>query len=640
MKRNLIAVSLTFALMPALLQAAPSKAESVEIKIDLNNISSLESIFSGEVSTKELTTLQEKPPVVVEAPKDAEKEVVKPQPKASQPITVRPSSRSAYVPKTAEQKQKEAEAILENFQAFTMPAEAIDYRQRAALWAEKAAAAGEPYQYQSRLSVKDRQNFKQNYLDKALNGEAAAIDLVTAKGLTPQGESLYQILLESEGEGLVPSLYHVGRIENLLQSGNISAHQVELTELLQDGGLAYIRDMVLGIPEIKRKDSEWLLDGRKIDVSQTFIDALQSPDLKAVMGNLAPQYPEYQNLKRALTAFKYREADLEPAIVPDGATIKLGMSGERIALLRDRLNYLGYQAGDSHIYDAQMVEAVKAFQKTHLLEPDGAPGRKTIAELNRSNEERIKQIQINMERWRWMPATMGDHYVAVDIPGFRYSVVKDGEEVLNAKTIVGRDARRTPVFMSPMSYIVFSPYWHVPRSMAVKDFLPRLKRDPYALNRSKIKIFRGGQEIDPGSVDWSLYSSNNFPFQLRQDPGDYNSLGRVKFMFPNEHAIYLHDTPSKSLFNRTSRDFSSGCVRIENPEELAEYFLGEAGWDQNRISQAFTRTSEAHVSLAKDKKIPVYTLYMTTRVQDDSISFRADIYGKDKVFIEAFHQLQ
>lgn len=640
MKRNLIAVSLTFALMPALLQAAPSKAESVEIKIDLNNISSLESIFSGEVSTKELTTLQEKPPVVVEAPKDVEKEVVKPQPKASQPITVRPSSRSAYVPKTAEQKQKEAEAILENFQAFTMPAEAIDYRQRAALWAEKAAAAGEPYQYQSRLSVKDRQNFKQNYLDKALNGEAAAIDLVTAKGLTPQGESLYQILLESEGEGLVPSLYHVGRIENLLQSGNISAHQVELTELLQDGGLAYIRDMVLGIPEIKRKDSEWLLDGRKIDVSQTFIDALQSPDLKAVMGNLAPQYPEYQNLKRALTAFKYREADLEPAIVPDGATIKLGMSGERIALLRDRLNYLGYQAGDSHIYDAQMVEAVKAFQKTHLLEPDGAPGRKTIAELNRSNEERIKQIQINMERWRWMPATMGDHYVAVDIPGFRYSVVKDGEEVLNAKTIVGRDARRTPVFMSPMSYIVFSPYWHVPRSMAVKDFLPRLKRDPYALNRSKIKIFRGGQEIDPGSVDWSLYSSNNFPFQLRQDPGDYNSLGRVKFMFPNEHAIYLHDTPSKSLFNRTSRDFSSGCVRIENPEELAEYFLGEAGWDQNRISQAFTRTSEAHVSLAKDKKIPVYTLYMTTRVQDDSISFRADIYGKDKVFIEAFHQLQ
>lgn len=640
MKRNLIAVSLTFALMPALLQAAPSKAESVEIKIDLNNISSLESIFSGEVSTKELTTLQEKPPVVVEAPKDAEKEVVKPQPKASQPITVRPSSRSTYVPKTAEQKQKEAEAILENFQAFTMPAEAIDYRQRATLWAEKAAAAGEPYQYQSRLLVKDRQNFKQNYLDKALNGETAAIDLVTAKGLTPQGESLYQILLESEGEGLVPSLYHVGRIENLLQSGNISAHQVELTELLQDGGLAYIRDMVLGIPEIKRKDSEWLLDGRKIDVSQTFIDALQSPDLKAVMGNLAPQYPEYQNLKRALAAFKYREADLEPAIVPDGATIKLGMGGERIALLRNRLNYLGYQAGESHIYDAQMAEAVKAFQKTHLLEPDGAPGRKTIAELNRSNEERIKQIQINMERWRWMPATMGDHYVAVDIPGFRYSVVKDGEEVLNAKTIVGRDARRTPVFMSPMSYIVFSPYWHVPRSMAVKDFLPRLKRDPYALNRSKIKIFRGGQEIDPGSVDWSLYSSNNFPFQLRQDPGDYNSLGRVKFMFPNEHAIYLHDTPSKSLFNRTSRDFSSGCVRIENPEELAEYFLGEAGWDQNRISQAFTRTSEAHVSLAKDKKIPVYTLYMTTRVQDDSISFRADIYGKDKVLIEAFHQLQ
>lgn len=315
------------------------------------------------------------------------------------------------------------------------------------------------------------------------------------------------------------------------------------------------------------------------------------------------------------------------------------MSGERITVMRDRLNYLGYEAGDADSYDAKMIEAVKAFQRTHLLEPDGAPGRRTIAELNRTNEDRIKQIEINLERWRWMPKSMGEHYVAVDIPGFRYSVMRDGAEVLSARTVVGRGDRKTPVFMSPMSYIVFSPYWHVPRSMAVRDFLPRLKRDPYALNRSRIKVLRGGQEVDPGSIDWSQYSSNNFPFQLRQDPGDHNSLGRVKFMFPNEHAIYLHDTPSKSLFNRTSRDFSSGCVRIENPEELAEYFLGEAGWDQKRIGAAFKRSSEAHVSLANDKKIPVYTLYMTTRVEGDTISFRADIYSKDKVLIETLKRL-
>ena len=638
MKKNLIAVSLTLVLMPALLHSAPNSAsESVEIKIDLGNVSALEGIFSGDISTSEITTLQETGEV---SNSTIPEEVVKPQPKVSAPTVTRSVPKSTYVPKTATQKQKEAEEILENFQKFSEPTQPINYRQKSSFWADKAIAADEPYQYQSRLSVKDRQNFKQNYLDKIGSGELSAVELVTTKGLTPQGESLYQVLLESEGEGLIPSLYHVGRIENLLQSGDLATHQAEIMALLYDGGLTYIRDIVQGMPEIKRKDPDWLLKGRAINVSDAMVEALQSEDIKAQLAMLAPQYPEYQNLKRALAAFKSREAELEPIVVAAGPTIKAGMSGARVIQMRDRLNYLGYDAGNADSYDAKMVEALKAFQRTHLLEPDGAAGQKTITELNRSNDERVKQIQINLERWRWMPETMGEHYVAVDIPGFRYSVVKDGEEVLTAKTIVGRDARKTPVFMSPMSYIVFSPYWHVPRSMAVKDFLPRLKRDPYALNRSKIRIFRGGQEVDPGSVDWSQYSSNNFPFQLRQDPGDYNSLGRVKFMFPNEHAIYLHDTPSKSLFNRTSRDFSSGCVRIENPEELAEYFLGELGWDQNRISSAFSRSSEAHVSLAKDKKIPVYTLYMTTRVEGDSISFRADIYSKDKVLIDALHQLQ
>lgn len=643
MKRNLITVGLMLALVPALLEAAPKASqESVEIKIDLNNVSTLESIFSGDVSTKEISDLQESsntaPVTEVNEVEAIGEVVIKPQPKVNQPIMVKPHV--TYVPKTEAQKQKEALEMLENFQAFSMPENAIDYRAKASFWAEKVAQADLPYQYKSRLAAKDRQDFKENYLDKINSGEITPVELVTVKGLTSQGESLYQVLLESEGEGLIPSLYHVGRIENLLQSRDLAAHQAELLELLYDGGLTYIRDMVLGMPEVKRQDPDWLLQGRSLNISDAMVQALQSSDLKVAFLEFAPQYPEYQNLKRALAAYKARELEVEPAMVPMGATIKPGVGGERVVAMRDRLNYLGYDAGDADNYDPKMVEAVKAFQRTHLLEPDGAPGRKTIVELNRSDDERIKQIQINLERWRWMPASMGEHYVAVDIPGFRYSVMKDGEEVLTAKTIVGRDARKTPVFMSPMSYIVFSPYWHVPRSMAVKDFLPRLKRDPYALNRSKIRVFKGGQEIDPGSVDWSQYNSNNFPFQLRQDPGDYNSLGRVKFMFPNEHAIYLHDTPSKSLFNRTSRDFSSGCVRIENPEELAEYFLGEAGWDQNRISSAFRRSSEAHVSLAKDKKIPVYTLYMTTRVEGDSISFSADIYSKDKVLIDALHQLQ
>lgn len=669
MKKNLIAVSLWVALMPALLQASSEEVSgSLQMGIDLNNVDTLSGIFSGEVSPQEakivdssqLSHDQAIDEVAVVAPKTGDSSVdrnsiqvelnqedAKGEEKALTLITPERNLQSTAIESldpamTASEVLEDAEGddaiILENFQKFEMPNRATNYRDRADFWANKAPSAHESYAYQSRVSTNDLQKFKKMLADQVVKGQLSQDEFVTVKGLTAKGEVIYTLLLESEGEGLNPSAYHVGRIENLLND-NIAAHQVELNTLIQDGALSYIRDMTMGRPELKKKDRDWLLDGRKVNVADVLIEVLQSSDARASLVAIAPQYTEYKNLKRALEAFKSREAELEPVIVPKGSTIKPGMSGERVAWMRDRLNYLGYAAGVSDIYDPEMVEAVKAFQRTHLLEPDGAAGAKTITELNRSNEERVQQIQINMERWRWMPESMGDHYVVVDIPGFRYSVMKEGKETISARTVVGREGRKTPVFMSPMSYIVFSPYWHVPRSMAVKDFLPRLKKDPYALTRSKIRIFSGGQEVDPGSVDWSLYSANKFPFQLRQDPGDHNSLGRVKFMFPNDHAIYLHDTPSKSLFNRTSRDFSSGCVRIENPEELAEYFLGEAGWDQNRIKSAFKRTSEAHVSLNKDKKIPVYTLYMTTRVEGDSISFRADIYNKDKVLIEALQSL-
>ncbi len=651
MKRSLVAVSLTFALLQNASIAAPEVQESITVKIDLENVSSLNQVLTGEKDLNELPVAEA---AVVEVMPQAHKVALPAieMQAESQPVTAveTPATKTHQVEQvkapalsissstaaTQSERAKRDDGGIKNFQPFAAPDRAIDYRSKASLWATKAPKATEHYDYQSRIAKADLQKFQQLQKDPAIANETV---LVTINGLTPKGEALYTALLESEGLGLLPQLYHVGRIENLLQSGDVASHQAELTALLTEAGLSYVRDLVQGMPEVKKQDKDWLLEGRTVDVANTLQQVLQSDDILAALAALEPQYAEYRDLKRALLAFKLKEQSEEPAIIPQGATIKPGMGGERVRLMRNRLNYLGYDAGDGATYDAQMVKAVKDFQRTHLLEPDGAAGKKTIAELNRSNEERIQQIQINLERWRWMPETMGEHFVAVDIPGFRYEVVKDGEIVLSARTVVGREGRKTPVFMSPMSYIVFSPYWHVPRSMAVNDFLPRLKRNPYALTGSKIRIFRNGQEVDPGSVDWSQYSRNNFPFQLRQDPGDYNSLGRVKFMFPNEHAIYLHDTPSKSLFNRTSRDFSSGCVRIENPEELAEYFLGEAGWNQSKIKSAFRQSKESHVGLAKDKKIPVYTLYMTTRVNGDSISFRADIYNKDQVLIKALNNL-
>ena len=647
MKRHLIVVGIWMALFPGAVSALEENA--LQIRVDLDNIDAMGVLFGGgelsdQSSQSERTTVTE---MVLEPKESAALPVLELRSSAveryQEPVEIKvveevSSSEPQLLMEDMDESEAEMVLVAENFQRFAMPTKSIDYSARADYWGEKAAKAGEVYPYQVRVSNTILNRFQQRFKEQFKETADKSSLLVNKKGLTPKGLALYQFLLASEEEGLLPQLYHVGRIQNLLQE-NPALYQAEINQLLQEGMLAYIRDMVVGMPELKKRDPDWLLEGRKVDAAETLVEIIQSEDPESIVVKLQPNYPEYYNLKRALRAFKAKEFDQEPPVVAKGGTIKPGMSGERVIQMRDRLNYQGYDAGDANHYDAKMRMAVKAFQKTHLLEPDGAAGAKTITELNRSNRDRIEQIQINMERWRWMPETMGAHYVAVDIPGFRYSVIKEGREVLSARTVVGRGARKTPVFMSPMSYVVFSPYWHVPRSMAVNDFLPRLKQNPYALNRSKIRIFRNGAEIDPGTVDWSLYSRNNFPFQLRQDPGDHNSLGRVKFMFPNEHAIYLHDTPSKYLFDKTSRDFSSGCVRIENPEELAEYFLGEAGWDQKRIKAAFKRSSEAHVSLNKDKKIPVYTLYMTTRVEDDSISFRADIYSKDKVLLESLNNL-
>ena len=284
---------------------------------------------------------------------------------------------------------------------------------------------------------------------------------------------------------------------------------------------------------------------------------------------------------------------------------------------------------------------VQQFQRDHQLEPDGIVGGQTTRELNLSVDDRIEKIKVNLERWRWMPRSMGDHYIVVDIPGFEYYVVKEGEVTLRAKTVVGKDLRPTPVFSSDMNHIVFSPYWHVPRSMAVKDQLPRLKNDPNIVMNRNIRVFDSkGKEVDPRSVDWSQYNQRNFPYSLRQDPGRNNALGQVKFMFPNSHAIYLHDTPQKYLFERESRMFSSGCIRIENPTELAVYFLEEQGWDENRVQKAYERGRETTVKLPNDKKIPVFTLYMTTKAKKDgTILFRPDIYKRDGSIIAASKRL-
>jgi len=456
--------------------------------------------------------------------------------------------------------------------------------------------------------------------------------------MTSRSKEVLSLLEKSNYKGLFAKNYHVGKINELLVSDDLSnvENQQLLDLLMTDAALSYLRDVSVGQPElIVVEQKDWLLPRDKFDSVAQLKNLLSASDLAAQVTVVEPKHEQYQLLLDSLAKVLDSEAsDVVETKMAVGGKISLNDQNDKVVLLNNRLVELGYldtAKKDQKLFDSETKKAVQAFQNEHLLEPDGVVGARTQKELNKTKQDRATQLITNIERWRWMPKDLGQHYLVVDIPSFEYYVMKDGVETVRAKTIVGMAQRSTPVFMAPMNHIVFAPYWNVPRSMAVKDKLPQLKKDPERLARSKIRILdKNGNEIDPNMVDWSQYNANNFPYRLRQDPGTYNALGKVKFMFPNEHAIYLHDTPQKSLFGKTERTFSSGCIRIENPVQLAEYFLKDQDWKVDRIQKAYDGSKEQTVRLKEDMRFPVYTIYMTTAVDTNGKTvYRSDIYDRD-----------
>ncbi len=461
-------------------------------------------------------------------------------------------------------------------------------------------------------------------------------------GQSLQADELIEIVNKAQEEGLEPSDYHAAVLLTFKSDHSVTPDNSDTAialrdVLLTDAFLTYARDMGEGRPAIRKARKDWVLKGREINPVQRLQEALASKSVALNLQDLVPKYRAYSALKSSLHDYRQYAAQASwppvPALVK-GQKIDAGSQGAHIQALRDRLLMTGELAAEhatGEVYDAPLIAAVKTFQSNLGLDADGVVGSATIRELNITVQERLQQIIVNMERWRWMPEQLGKHYLVVDITGFEYFIVDDDIEVMRAKTVVGMAARPTPVFSADMASVVFAPYWNVPVSIAVKDKLPQLKQDPYRLSRSGIRVFdREGQEIDPGMVDWSEYGTKRFPYHLRQDPGAGNALGKVKFLFPNNHAIYMHDTPQKKLFDRAQRTYSSGCIRVQNPIELAQYLLNKQGWDDQKVKSAYAGSKERHVAVAKDMKIKVYILYMTAWVTaDNQLQFRPDIYNQD-----------
>lgn len=322
--------------------------------------------------------------------------------------------------------------------------------------------------------------------------------------------------------------------------------------------------------------------------------------------------------------------------IPQGERLEKGMRDRRIVLLRKRLLATGditVSEGDQSLFDDMVLQGVRRFQSRHGLDPDGSIGRATIAALNVPVEARIQQLEVNLKRLNDVAPTLGRRYVFVNIAGQEVEAVENGDVVIRKRVIVGKEDRQTPEYTSRINSIVLNPYWNVPQSIAMKDLLPKIRANPLFLKRMGIRVLRGwsdtAQEVDPSAVNWSDPNVTR-QYRLRQDPSRLNSLGTVKINFPNPFAVYLHDTPVKALFGRQARNFSSGCVRVQEVRDLAAWLLKDTpGWDRARIDQVITSGEHKDVSMLRP--VPVYLMYLTAWVGEDGVvNFRDDVYDRDR----------
>ena len=459
-------------------------------------------------------------------------------------------------------------------------------------------------------------------------------------------ESLIELVRATRADGLDPEDYHLSdleRVHEMLVRGR-EFNDVERAALdiaLTDSLIRLGYHQRFGKVDPYDLDPEWNfsreLRGR--DPAAAIQEGIDAPSLTEFRDEVFPRVELYRQLQAALTEHRrIAEAGRWPQ-VPAGPTLRPGDADDRLQVLGQRLAVTGdLPAGarvDYSTYGGALQQAVTDFQERHGLDADGIIGPATLKALNVPVEKRIDQLRVNLERARWVLDSLAGDFVVVNIAGFRAYVYRNREEVWSTRVMVGKTYRKTPVFRSEMKYLVFNPTWTVPYSIATKDLLPAIQRDPqYLANRNFVVKDRDGNIVDPASIDWGALSRRNFPYVLVQQPGTNNALGEIKFIFPNQYSVYLHDTPSKSLFGKSARAFSSGCVRVEYPFDFAEQLLGPDGWDAERVQAERMRRETRSVFLSKP--MPVLLLYWTAEVgADGRIHFYEDVYERDQAVLNA-----
>jgi len=453
---------------------------------------------------------------------------------------------------------------------------------------------------------------------------------------------LLDAIKATEADGLDPADYHFAQVQSgyqqLLAGGDIAANdRAELDLLFTDSLIRLGYHQRFGKLNPYTLDPQWNFrrEASDVDAADAILGAIDSTSLLAHLESTFARGRFFQQLRTGLAQYRQIEVNGGWPEFPDGPTLRPGARDERLTVLVQRLVASsdlpahGLPTSDD-VYDEAIEVGVRHFQQRHGLDVDGIVGNSTVRALNVPVEHRIRQLRVNLERTRWVFDDISDDLILVNIAGFAAYVIRDGEVVWQTRVQVGKPFHKSPVFRDEMKYVVFNPTWTVPYSIATKEMLPNIQSDPdYFAKRDFDVKDRNGNIVDPKSIDWSTLSRGNMPYTFVQRPGPNNALGRVKFMFPNKHAVYLHDTPSKYLFGRAKRAFSHGCIRVENPFDFAEILLGSDGWTQNRFNELLESGETRTVFLSQP--LPVLLLYWTAEVNKDGIvHFYQDIYDRDQ----------
>jgi len=401
--------------------------------------------------------------------------------------------------------------------------------------------------------------------------------------------------------------------------------------------LAYGRDVASGALEPARIDSAMVREVARPDPA-ALLAGIAAAEPRAFLRALPPQTTEYAALMAARFALaRAAAAGAWGPAVPTRAALRPGDSGAAVIALRDRMMAMGWLTRSAAAgYDDALGEAVRAFQAAHGLQPDGVAGPATLAAINEGPEARLRAVTVALERARWMNFDRGARHIWVNLTDFSTHIVDDGRVSFSTRSVIGQSdaARQTPEFSDSMSYMVLNPSWTVPRSIIARDYLPQLQRNPNAVSHLQV-VDSSGRVVSRSAVNFAAYSARTFPFNLRQAPGPSNALGEVKFMFPNRHAIYLHDTPQQSLFARDVRAFSNGCIRLNDPQEFAYALLALQSDDPRGTYQRILRTgNETRLNL--DSPVPIHIVYATAFLGPrGELQFRRDVYGRDAKVFEA-----